>query len=335
MPMLSTAGRRYHHVPGCVAAFAACVSLGASLQSSGQPYPSKPIRVIVPYAAGGAGDIMGRVIGQKLNDAWGQQVVVDMRPGAAGMIGASAVAKSPPDGYTVLLGAQAETTVNQSMYSKINYDAQKELVPVAMAGVLPLVLVVTPALPVKSLRDFINLAKAKPREVTYGTAGLGTTAHLAMEYLQRASRIELTHVTYKGGAEVVIAVAGGHVVSFFSGIPPALPHIGSGRLRALGVSTAHRVDVLPDVPTVAEAGVPDFDIANWFGYFVPTGTPAAIVAKLNAGIQSAVRDATVKEQLARQGIVLVETTQEKFASFVSAEHKKYAKIIKDSGIRAD
>jgi len=335
MQMLSTAGRRYRHVPGCIAAFAACVLIGASLQSFAQVYPSKPIRVIVPYAAGGAGDIMGRVIGQKLNDAWGQQVVVDMRPGAAGIIGASAVAKSPPDGYTVLLGAQAETTVNQSMYSKINYDAQKELVPVAMAGLLPLVLVVTPAFPVKSLRDFINLAKAKPREVTYGTAGLGTTAHLAMEYLQRASRIELTHVTYKGGAEVVIAVAGGHVVSFFSGIPPALPHIGSGRLRALGVSTAQRVDVLRDVPTVAESGIPDFDIANWFGYFVPTGTPEAVAAKLNMGIQSAIKDPLVKEQLARQGIVLVEMTQDRFAAFVSAEHKKYAKIIKDSGIRAD
>lgn len=326
---------RYRHSAARAALWAACLVGGISPLANAQSYPAKPVRVIVPYAAGGAGDIMARVFGQKLNDAWGQQVIVEMRPGAAGMIGASAVAKAAPDGYTVLLGAQAETTVNQSMYSKINYDAQKELVPVAMAGILPLVLVVTPTLPARTLRDFIALARSQPREVTYGTAGLGTTAHLAMEYLQRASRIELTHVTYKGGSEVVIAVAGGHVVSFFSGIPPALPHIGSGRLRALGISTARRVDVLPDVPTVAEAGVRDFDIANWFGYFVPTGTPDPVVTKLNAGIQSAIRDAAVKEQLARQGIVLSESTPEKFAGFVSAEHKKYAKIIKDSGIRAD
>ena len=316
-------------------ALATCVALGAASPLCAQGYPAKPVRVIVPYAAGGAGDIMGRVVGQKLTDAWGQQVIVEMRPGAAGMIGASAVAKSPADGYTVLLGAQAETTVNQNLYSKINYDPQKELVPVALAGLLPLVLVVTPSLPAKSVREFIALAKAKPREVTYGTAGHGTTAHLAMEYLQRVSRVELTHVTYKGGSEVVIAVAGGHVVSFFSGIPPALAHIGSGRLRALAVSTAQKVEVLPNVPTVAESGVPDFDIANWFGYFVPAGTPEAVIAKLNAGIQQAIKDPGIKEQLGRQGIVLAETTQQAFAGFVTSEQKKYARIIKESGIRAE
>ena len=322
-------------LPHCVAALVSCASIAASLPLSAQTYPAKPIRVIVPYAAGGAGDIVGRVIGQKLTDAWGQQMIVDLRPGAAGMIGAAAVAKSAADGYTVLLGAQAETTVNQSLYSKINYDPSKDLVPVAMAGLLPLVLVVSPSLPAKSVREFIALARAKPGEVTYGTAGHGTTAHLAMEYLQRVSRVSLTHVTYKGGSEVVTAVMGGHVVSFFSGIPPALAHIGSGRLRALAVSTLRRVDVFPQVPTVAESGIPEFDIANWFGYFVPAGTPQAIVARLNAGVQSAIKDPGVREQLARQGIVLAETTQEAFASFVAVEQQKYAKIIRESGIRVD
>lgn len=318
-----------------VAACLSCLSIAAPFSLCAQTYPSKPIRVIVPYAAGGAGDIMGRVIGQKLTDMWGQQVQVELRPGAAGMIGAATVAKSPADGYTVLLGAQAETTVNQSLYSKITYDPQKDLVPVAMAGLLPLVLIVNPSLPVKSVRDFVSLARSKPGEVTYGTAGHGTTAHLAMEHLKRVTGIDLTHVTYKGGAEVVVAVIGGHVFSFFSGIPPALPNIGSGRLRALAVSTQQKVSVLPGVPTVSEAGIPDFDIANWFGYFVPMGTPKEVIARLNAGVQAAMRDPEVRRQLDRQGIVPRETTQADFAGFVALEQTKYARIIKESGIKVD
>jgi tripartite-type tricarboxylate transporter receptor subunit TctC len=313
----------------------AICAAAASHSALAQAYPSKPVRIIVPYAAGGAGDIMGRVIGQKLTDLWSQQIVVDLRPGAAGMIGAAAVARSPADGYTVLLGAQAETAVNQILYARISYDPQKDLVPIAMAGLLPMVLVVSPTLPVKSLREFIALARSKPAEVTYGTAGHGTTAHLAMEYLKRVSHTDLTHVTYRGGSEVVTAVMGGHVASFFSGIPPALPQIGAGRLKALAVSTIKRVEVLPGVATVAESGVPGFDIANWFGYFVPAGTPAAVVATLNGGIQSAIKDPGVRAQLNRQGIVEVETTQEEFANFVALEQKKYARIIKDSGIKVD
>ncbi len=318
-----------------IAAFLGGLCIAASFPLWAQTYPGKPIRVIVPYAAGGAGDIMGRVIGQKLTETWGQQVQVELRPGAAGMIGAAAVAKSPADGYTVLLGAQAETTVNQSLYSKIAYDPQKDLVPVAMAGLLPLVLIVNPSLPVKSVREFVSLARGKPGEVTYGTAGHGTTAHLAMEHLKRVSGIDLTHVTYKGGSEVVVAVIGGHVFSFFSGIPPALSNIASGRLRALAVSTQQRVAVLPGIPTVAEAGIPQFDIANWFGYFVPTGTPKEAIAKLNAGVQAAMRDPEVRRQLDRQGIVPRETTQADFAGFVALEQTKYAQIIRESGIKAD
>jgi tripartite-type tricarboxylate transporter receptor subunit TctC len=304
-------------------------------QISAQGYPVKPVRVIVPYAAGGAGDIMGRVYGQKLAELLGQPFVVELRPGAAGMLGTAAVAKSAPDGYVVLLGAQAETTVNQNLYSKMSYDPLKDLVPVAMAGILPLVLVVTPALPARSVKEYVALARGRPGELTYGTAGHGTTAHLGMEYLRRAAGIDLVHVTYKGGSEVVTAVAGGHVMSFLSGIPPALPHIQSGRLRAIGISTKDRVQVLADVPTLAEGGIKGFDIANWFGYFTPAGTARDVIARLNTGVQTAIRDPEVRKVLDRQGIVPLETTPDDFARFTASEARKYAQIIRESGIRIE
>jgi len=300
-----------------------------------QGYPAKPVRVIVPYAAGGAGDIMARVYGQKLAELLAQPFVVDLRPGAAGMLGTAAVAKSAPDGYVVLLGAQAETTVNQNLYSRMSYDPLKDLLPVAMAGILPLVLVVTPALPASSVKEYVALARGRPGELTYGTAGHGTTAHLGMEYLRRAMGIDLVHVTYKGGSEVVTAVAGGHVMSFLSGIPPALPHIQSGRLRAIGISTKDRVHVLADVPTLAEGGIKGFDIANWFGYFVPAGTARDVVARLNSGVQTAIKDPEVRKILERQGIVPAATTPDEFARFTASEAKKYAQIIRDSGIRIE
>lgn len=307
------------------------LALVAATSIHAQTYPSKVVRVIVPYVPGGAGDIIARIVGQKLTEAWGQQVVVENRPGATGMIGAAAVAKAAPDGYTILLGYTSEIAINPSLFRKMAYDPSRELTPVTMAGVLPLVLVANPSLPVRSVKDIIALAKARPGEIIYGSAGNGTPAHLGMEYLKRVAKVDMTHVPYKGGAEVVAAVVGGHVMLFFSGIPPAIPHVKSGRLRAVAVSIRQRVSSLPDVPTVAESGFPGFDIAAWFGYFAPAGAPRAVVTKLNSSVNAILRNPEVVKLFEQQGIVISEMTPEQFAAFIRGEAQKYARIVKESG----
>lgn len=313
----------------------ALIAVALSFTTHAQTYPSKPVRVIVPYPPGGAGDIIARTIGQKLSQAWGQQVVVENRPGAAGMIGAAQAAKSPADGYTLLLGYTAEIAINPKLYSKIAYDPEKELVPVAMGGILPLLLVSNPSLPVKSVKDIIALAKAKPNQVIYGSAGYGSPAHLGMEYLKRTAKVEITHVPYKGGAEVVTAIMTGDVMLFFSGIPPAIPFVNSGRLRALAVSTKNRFQGLPNIPTVAESGVPGFDLSGWFGYFVPTGTPQDMIEKLNSSISATLKGEDLAKQFLQQGILIDQMNPEQFGTYIRNETQKYARLIKESGARAE
>lgn len=315
---------------------AGLMALSACAASAQQAYPAKVVRVIVPYVPGGAGDIMGRLIGQKMSASWGQQVIVDNRPGAAGMIGAAIAAKAPPDGHTLLLGYTSEIAINPTLYSRMTYDPAKELISVAMAGVLPLLLVTNPSLPVKSVRDLIALARSRPGDMTYGSAGNGTPAHLGMEYLKRTASIDIVHVPYKGGAEVVAAILGGHVMTFFSGIPPAIPHVKIGRLRAIAVSTAKRASMLPDVPTVSESGgIRGFDIAAWFGYFAPAGTPNDVIAKVNATVNASLRDPDIARQFDQQGIVISPMSPEQFASFIAADTRKYAQLVKQSGARAN
>lgn len=320
-----------------IARFTAVALLAiSSCGAWGQTYPSKPVRVIVPYVPGGAGDIMARVIGQKMTESWGRQVIVENRPGATGMIGAAAAAKAAPDGHTLLLGYTSEIAINPSLFSKMTYDPAKELTPIAMAGVLPLLLVSNPSLPVKSVRELIALAKARPGEITYGSAGNGTPAHLGMEYLKRTAKVDMIHVPYKGGAEVVSAIIGGHVMLFFSGIPPAIPHVKTGKLRALAVSTARRVPMLADTPTVTESGgIRGFDIAAWFGYFAPAGTPKDIINKVNAAVNAILRNPDIARQFERQGIVISEMSLEQFASFIDAETRQYGRLVKESGARAE
>lgn len=300
-----------------------------------QEYPTKTVRIIVPYAPGGAGDVMARVIGHKMSDSWGQQVIVDNRPGAAGMIGAAIVAKSLPDGHTILLGYTSEIAVSPNLYSKMTYDPLRELSAVAMAGVLPLLLVANPSLPVRSVKDMLALAKARPGQITYGSAGNGTPAHLGMELLKTIAKVDMTHVPYKGGAEVVTAILGGHVMLFFSGIPPAIPHVTAGKLRALAVSTKSRAPSLPEIPTVAESGVPGFDLSGWFGYFVPAGTPRQVIDKINEAVNSAIKNPDVAKQFDRQGVVVSVMSPPELAAFVDRETKKYAQVIKQSGAKAD
>jgi tripartite-type tricarboxylate transporter receptor subunit TctC len=322
-------------ISGWLALAASSAALTGCMEAWAQVFPSKAVRVVVPYAPGGAGDIMARTIALRLTESWGQQVIVENRPGAAGMIGAAAVAKANPDGYTVLLGYTSEIAVNPSLYRKMAYDPLQDLAPVTLAGILPLLLVSNPSLPVRTVRDIVTLARTRPGEMTYGSAGSGTPAHLGMEYLKRTAGIDITHIPYKGGSEVVTAILGGHVMLFFSGIPPAIPHVKSGRLRPIAVSTRQRARILPDVPTVEQSGIRGFDLSGWFGYFVPTGTPREVIDKFHAAVNSILMTPEVVKQFDQQGIITMNMTPEAFSSFIRSEFQKYSKIVRESGAQVN
>jgi tripartite-type tricarboxylate transporter receptor subunit TctC len=300
-----------------------------------QNYPAKPIRIVTPYAPGGTADILSRVVALKLSEAWGLQVVIDNRPGASGMIGADIVAKAAPDGYTILMAYVAEIAIVPSLFAKMTYDPVKDFAPVTLAAVTPMIFVVHPSLPAKNVRELVALAKSRPGQLPYASAGNGSPAHLAFELLQRSAGIEITHVPYKGAAPALTDLLGGHVVMFFSGMPPAMPHINAGKLRAIAVSTAKRSPAAPDVPTVAESGVRYFDISTWFGVFAPAGTPRDIIGKLNAEISRALTLPDVRARLAREGAETAPNSAEQFGKFIQSEITKFARIIKESGARAD
>jgi tripartite-type tricarboxylate transporter receptor subunit TctC len=300
-----------------------------------QPYPNKPIRIVVPFAPGGATDLIARAVGQKLTDSMGQPVVVENRTGASGMIGADLVAKASPDGYTLLMASTAEIAINPSLYPKMTYDPAKDLTPVTLAGITPLILVVNPNTPAKSVQDLVGQAKSKPGSVAFASAGNGSVQHLSGELLKTITRADMTHVPYKGAAPALVDLLGGQVTFFFSGMPPAMPHVKSGKLRALAVTTPKRSPAAPDVPTMAEAGIQGFDISNWFGVFAPAGTPDDVLNKLNAEIVKALALPDVKERLASQGAETVGNSRAEFAKFIAAEMAKYSKLVKESGAKAD
>ena len=322
-------------IAAIAAACAPCCAAAQTVAPGAGQYPAKAIRIVTPYAPGGTADILARVVAQKLSEAWGQQVVIDNRPGASGMIGADIAAKAPPDGYTLLMAYTAEIAITQSLFKSMTYDPVRDLAPVTLAAVTPMIFVVHPSLPARNVQELIALAKTRPGELPYASAGNGSPAHLAFELLQRNTQVTIIHVPYKGAAPALTDLLGGHVVMFFSGMPPAMPHVKAGKLRAIAVSTAKRSPAAPDVPTVAESGVRDFDISTWFGVLVPAATPKEIVAKLNAEISRALTLPDVKERLAREGAETAPNSPEQFGRFVQSEIAKFAKIIKESGARAD
>ena len=317
-----------------IAAVVAVCTLLASAAAA-QTYPSKPIRIVTPYAPGGTADIMARLVAQKLTEAWGQQVVVDNRPGASGMIGADIVAKAAPDGYTILAAYVTEIAIVPSLYPKAAYDPVKDLAPVAVTALTPMILVMTPSVPATNVKELVALAKSKPKQIAYASAGNGSPAHLAGELLQRAAGIELTHVPYKGGGQALTDTLAGHTAFFFSSMPSAMPHIKAGKLRAIAVSSAKRSSAAPEVSSVAEAGGFEFDIGAWNGVFAPAATPKEIINRLNAEIIRGLNSPDVRERLAREGADTAAHSAEQFGSFVRAEVAKFAKIIKDSGATAD
>lgn len=311
-------------------------SIWASLPAGAQtPYPANPVRIVVPYSPGGGTDIVARIIAQKLTEAWGQQIVVENRPGASGMIAGAFVAKAAPDGYTLLMGYTGDVAINQSLFKKMTFDPVKNFTPVALAAMAPMIFVVHPSLPAHNVKQVIALAKARPGQLVYASAGVGQPGHLAFELLQHSAKIQLTHVPYKGGAPAVTDLVGGHVMMFFSGIMPAIPHVRTSRLRALAVSTSKRSPVASEVPTMIEAGMPGFDLPTWYGVLAPAGTPRDVVAKLSAEISRSLALADVRERLLREGADPAPSTPEQFGQFIQAEVAKYAMIIKEAGVRAD
>jgi tripartite-type tricarboxylate transporter receptor subunit TctC len=302
--------------------------------AAAQTYPSKPIRVVVPYPPGGSGTIVARILGDKLNQAWGQQILVDSRPGASGMIGAEMVAKAPPDGYTLLAGYTSEVAINVSLFPKMAYDPVKDFAPIALTGVIPMILLVHPSVPAKSVKELMALARSRPGEMTYGSAGAGSPAHLAHELLNRSTNVKMVHVPYKGAAPALVDLLGGHVFTYFSGMPPAMPHVRAGKLRGLAVSTAKRSAAAPDIAAVAES-VPGFDVPTWFSLLAPAGTPRDIVAKINAETVRSLNDPAVKPKLAALGAETTTMSADEVAAFIGKEIDKYARVVKSSGLRVE
>lgn len=305
--------------------------LGLASVASAQAYPSKPVRFVVPYPPGGPLDEIARAVGHKLTATWNQQIVVDNRSGAGGSIGADNVAKSAPDGYTMLLGNAGPITVNPSLRRDVPYDPQRDLAPVTQIVAAPMVLVVHPSLPVKSVKDLVQLAKANPGRLNYASAGIGNLQHLAMETLQSMAGIRMNHVPYKGAAPAFIDLLSGQVEVMFANIVGVLPHISAKRVRAVAISAAKGAPVLPDVPGVA-ATLPEFDIDGWMGIFVRAGTSPEIVAKLHKDIAAAVGAEDFKERFAKRGAQVVVGGPEGLAQIVRRETVLYAKIIKSAGI---
>ena len=318
-----------------------CVSvlpvLFASSVAEAQPqgYPAKPIRFVVPYPAGGPLDTVARLLGQKVAESTKQPVIVDNKPGAGGNIGADAVAKSPPDGYTILMGAVATHAINPTLYAGIPYDAAKDFIAVTQVASTPNVLVVNPSVPASNVREFIAYAKAHPGKLNFGSGSTGSAGHLAGELFKTMAGVEMTHVPYKGAAPAMNDLIGGQIQLMFDNLASSLGQVKAGRIRALAVTTAKRTPLAPDLPTIAESGLPGFDISTWFGIFVPAGTPRDVVTKLHAEFTAALAMPDVRERMLSLGAEPVGNSPAQFADYIRAEADKYARVIKASGAKAD
>jgi tripartite-type tricarboxylate transporter receptor subunit TctC len=315
-------------------AIACCLHSALAADAAGATYPSRPIRIVVPFGAGGPSDVMARTLAQKLTQDLGQPVIVDNRTGAAGIIGADFVAKSAPDGYTLLM-AQVGDAISMSLYSKLPYNFEKDFAPITQAGLTPFILVTHPSVPAKNMQELIALAKARPGSLSFGSSGAGTASHLAGELLKSMAGIDIVHVPYKGQAPATSDLLGGQIPMMFNNPITSLSHIKAGKMRALAVSTAKRFSQLPEVPTVAESGLPGFDVGFWLGALAPAGTPQPIIERLNAGMVKALRDPEVIERLAALGVEIIGNTPDEFARIIRADVVKWGKVVKDAGAKAD
>jgi len=343
-PGLGTIARRVkiilHRItaPGrrdCISAFILCCALVAGAASAQQGYPSKPIRMVLPYPPGGGSDTIGRPLAQKLSESLGQQVVVENRGGANGNIGMEHAARAAPDGYTIVFALTAQLAVNPGLYGKVPYDPVKDFAPITLLGTGAYILVVHPSLPVKSLKQLIVLAKAQPGKIAYSSSGNGSGGHLAAELMNSMAGIRMLHVPYKGGGPALIDLIAGQVQVLFSTQLASWPHIQSGRIRALAVSTAKRPASIPDLPTIAEAGLPGYDSGVWYGVLAPAATPRDIVVRLNGEIVRALNQPDYRGLLVNNAIDPIGSPPEQLGQYIKSELVKWAKVVKDAGVRVD
>jgi tripartite-type tricarboxylate transporter receptor subunit TctC len=312
----------------------AALLVGFSQQVALAQYPVKPVRVIVPYSPGGAVDSFARVLTQQLSEHWNQSVVVENRPGASTMIGAEQVAKSPADGYTLLLTAELTLVTLPHLYEKIPYDPLRDFAPITGLVSATQALVANPSLPVKTVNDVVTLAKAKPGELTYGSFGIGSTGHLNMEVFQAMTGTRFNHIPYSGAGPAMNDVVGGHVSLMFAALSIVKGSVGAGKLRMIGVGSDRRSGEFPDVPTISESGVPGFEAKSWFGLVAPAGTPPEIIKKINEDVTKVISDpAFARQYLAAQGLVPITGTPEEFAAFIRGETKRWGKVVKDANIQ--
>jgi tripartite-type tricarboxylate transporter receptor subunit TctC len=312
---------------------AAALILALMAPAAADDYPARPVRLIVPFPPGGSNDVVGRMIATQLSERLGKQVVVDNRAGAGGVIGSEIAAKSPPDGYTLLVVSIAHA-VNPWLY-KLNYDPIKAFAPVAILATGPNVLAVNPSLPVNSVKELVALAKQKPGELQYASAGVGSFQHLGGELFKLTAGVDILHVPFKGGGPAMIDVIGGHTKIVFSSLVQTTPHLRSGKLKALATGGAQRNSILPDVPTVKEAGVPDYEAVNWWGIVAPAGTPAAVVERLRKEISTVQESPETQKQFVNEGASVIQMTLPQFAAFMQAEMDKWGRVVKAGNIKAE
>jgi tripartite-type tricarboxylate transporter receptor subunit TctC len=327
--------RNIRRVLVLLVAVLAALAAPFTFAQSAANYPAKPVRLVVPFPAGGTTDILARAVAQKLSEAWGRQMIVDNRPGAGGNIGSDLVAKSAPDGYTLLMGTVGTHAINPSLYKNMPYDHVKDFAPVILVAGVPNVLVVNPSLPVHSVPELIAYAKANPGKLNFASSGNGTSIHLSGELFKAMTGVEMTHVPYKGSAPALTDLIGGQVQLMFDNLPSSLPFIKAGKLRALAVTSGARAAALPDLPTLAESGLQGFEASSWFGVLAPAGTPRDIVAKLNGAIAGWLASPEAKGKLLAQGAIAAGGTPEDFARHIGAETSKWAKVVKASGAHID
>jgi tripartite-type tricarboxylate transporter receptor subunit TctC len=308
----------------------------ASMPSAAQEFPTRPVRFIVPYAAGGSGDLLARLLGNKLAAIWGQQVVVDNRAGGGGLIGTEFAARSDPDGYTLYLATDGPLTVAASLYKRVPYDWKRDFAPVSMLAMGYQVLIVRASLPARNLQELISLAREKPGALNYASIGIGSAPHLGAELFKSVAKVDVTHVPYRGSsAQAISALLAGDVAMFLVGTSTAVPHIQSGALRGLAVTAGKRVDGLPEVPTFAEAGLPGVDVSLWFAVLVPNGTPAPIVKKLNADIAQVVADPDFSQALAVRGFDAISSSPAELAQFLDKDYVKFRDLIQKLGLQVE
>lgn len=307
----------------------------AAWSAAAQSFPVKPVRIIVTFPPGGPSDFVARAIGQKLTEAWGQQVIIDNRGGAGGVVGVEAAARANPDGYTLLQGQSGGMSINPALQTKLSYDPFRDFAPVGMLVVNPQMLVAHPSLPARSVKELVALAKSKPGQISYASAGVGSAQHLGMEMLKAMAAIDILHVPYKGTGPALVDLFSGQVSLQFTSMPAVLPHVKTGKLRGIAVGSPKRSPAAPEVPTVVESGVPGFEFVAWYGLFAPAGTPRAIISRINGQVVKDLGDAELSQRLASQGAEPSPGTPEGLARYMREDHERWKKVIKAAKIRLE